>query len=143
MTYDPPPLFTPPNDWRTVSVHGQPPPNTLIDYMHDCEHWVRTCLTGGGTAAFPGGFRWRLSDLPPLTSTQPPPEPELPVSPIGGWFDPGRHAQAHLAALATPENRAALVGWLIAEGIAVPTGEHPTGAAHPTHLPLFLLDGAP
>ena len=44
--------------------------------------------------------------------------------------------------MALPENRAALVGWLIAEGIAVPTGEHPTGAAHPTHLPLFLLDGA-
>ncbi len=43
--------------------------------------------------------------------------------------------------MALPENRAALVGWLIAEGIAVPTAyfvRDDTGCR-----PLFLLDGAP
>ena len=51
---------------------------------------------------------------------------------------------AALRHVTLPENRAALVGWLIAEGIAVPSGlDQVTDSEPPAYLPLFLLDGAP
>ena len=71
MTYDPPPLFTPPNLWRTVSVHGQPPANTLIDFVWENGTSTTVGRLTGAEPAYGKHIKWRLSDLPPLDAVQP------------------------------------------------------------------------